>query len=185
MTSESEATTSQSLAISTSLIHPPLIFKKYFNDQDRYVSYQKKQYRQDDRFFFPDEYNIKPMIRITEFEQWFKTVYARPLNVLRDPRYVESGKLKSVLSAHSKQNFRGHVLVSFDVEKIATNQLYIHKKTKMNIVNQNAIHVAQFIQLGFPTGYTIMFDALAATPEDWGGGVLRICISSQNHHYRF
>uniref|UniRef100_A0A915JNI2 Uncharacterized protein n=1 Tax=Romanomermis culicivorax TaxID=13658 RepID=A0A915JNI2_ROMCU len=151
MTSESEATTSQSLAISTSLINPRPIFKKHFNDQDRYVSYQKKQYRQDDRFFFADEYNIKRMIRITEFERWFETVYARPLNVLQDPQYVESG----------------HVLVGFDVGKILTNQLYVHKKTKMNIVNQNVTHVARFVQLGFPTGYTLMFDALAATPKDW------------------
>uniref|UniRef100_A0A915JNK4 Uncharacterized protein n=1 Tax=Romanomermis culicivorax TaxID=13658 RepID=A0A915JNK4_ROMCU len=37
----------------------------------------------------------------------------------------------------------------------------------MNIVNQNVTHVARFVQLGFPTGYTIMFDTLAATPEDW------------------
>uniref|UniRef100_A0A915KNC9 3'-5' exonuclease domain-containing protein n=1 Tax=Romanomermis culicivorax TaxID=13658 RepID=A0A915KNC9_ROMCU len=145
MTSESEATMSQSSAISTSVINPPPIFKKYFNDQ----------------------YNIKCMIRITEFEQWFETVYARPLNVLWDPRYVGSGKLKSALSAHSKPNFRGHVLVGFDIEKISTNQLYIHKKKKMNIVNQNATHIAWFIQLGFPTGYTLMLDALAATPEDW------------------
>uniref|UniRef100_A0A915INJ1 Uncharacterized protein n=1 Tax=Romanomermis culicivorax TaxID=13658 RepID=A0A915INJ1_ROMCU len=41
MTSESKATTSQSSAISTSLINPPPIFKKYFNNQDRYISYQK------------------------------------------------------------------------------------------------------------------------------------------------
>uniref|UniRef100_A0A915I7N9 Uncharacterized protein n=1 Tax=Romanomermis culicivorax TaxID=13658 RepID=A0A915I7N9_ROMCU len=41
------------------------------------------------------KYNIKCMIRIMEFERWFETVYARPLNVLRDPRYVESGELKS------------------------------------------------------------------------------------------
>uniref|UniRef100_A0A915KXS9 Uncharacterized protein n=1 Tax=Romanomermis culicivorax TaxID=13658 RepID=A0A915KXS9_ROMCU len=150
-------------AISTSLINPPPIFKKYFNDQDRYISYQKKQYRQDDRFFFAEEYNIKCMIRITEFERWFQRIYARPLNVLRDPRY----ELKSALSAHSKPNFCGTVLVGFDVEKISTNQMYIHKKTKMNIVNQNAMHVARFVQLGFPTGYTIMFDTLAATPEDW------------------
>uniref|UniRef100_A0A915I4I6 Uncharacterized protein n=1 Tax=Romanomermis culicivorax TaxID=13658 RepID=A0A915I4I6_ROMCU len=107
------------------------------------------------------------MIRITEFEQWFETVYTRPLNVLHDPRYFESGELKSALSAHSKPNFRGHVLVGFDVEQIWTNQLYIHKKTKMNILNQNATHVTWFIQLGFPTGYTLMFDTLAATPEDW------------------
>uniref|UniRef100_A0A915HTR5 Uncharacterized protein n=1 Tax=Romanomermis culicivorax TaxID=13658 RepID=A0A915HTR5_ROMCU len=51
------------------------------------------------------KYNIKRMIRITEFERWFETVYARPLNVLHDARYIESGKLKSVLSAHSKLNF--------------------------------------------------------------------------------
>uniref|UniRef100_A0A915I8V5 Uncharacterized protein n=1 Tax=Romanomermis culicivorax TaxID=13658 RepID=A0A915I8V5_ROMCU len=114
-----------------------------------------------------DEYNIKHMIRITEFEGWFETVYARPLNVLRDLGYVESGELRSTLSAHSKPNFRGHVLVGFDVQKISMNRFYIHKKMKMNIVNQNATHVARFVQLGFPTGYTIMFDALAATPEDW------------------
>uniref|UniRef100_A0A915LBC8 NurA domain-containing protein n=1 Tax=Romanomermis culicivorax TaxID=13658 RepID=A0A915LBC8_ROMCU len=115
MTSESEATTSQSSAISTSLINPLPIFKKHFNDQDRYVSYQKKQYRQEDRFFFAD----------------------------------------------------GHVLVGFDFRKISTNQLYSHKKTKMNIVNQNVTQVARFLQLGFSTGYTLMFDALAATPKDW------------------
>uniref|UniRef100_A0A915JV22 Uncharacterized protein n=1 Tax=Romanomermis culicivorax TaxID=13658 RepID=A0A915JV22_ROMCU len=69
MTSELEATTSQSSAISTSLINLPPIFKKYFNNQD-IDTYQ---------------YNIKPMIRITEFERWFETVYAWPLNVLRDP----------------------------------------------------------------------------------------------------
>uniref|UniRef100_A0A915J3P7 Uncharacterized protein n=1 Tax=Romanomermis culicivorax TaxID=13658 RepID=A0A915J3P7_ROMCU len=68
MTSQSEATTSQSSVISTSLINPPPILKKYFNDQDRCVSYQKKQYCQDNIFFFADEYNIKRMIRITEFE---------------------------------------------------------------------------------------------------------------------
>uniref|UniRef100_A0A915K5X8 Uncharacterized protein n=1 Tax=Romanomermis culicivorax TaxID=13658 RepID=A0A915K5X8_ROMCU len=45
---------------------------------------------------------------ITEFERWLETVYARPLNVLCDPQYVESGELKSALSAHSKPNFRGH-----------------------------------------------------------------------------
>uniref|UniRef100_A0A915LCC0 Uncharacterized protein n=1 Tax=Romanomermis culicivorax TaxID=13658 RepID=A0A915LCC0_ROMCU len=45
-------------------------------------------------------------------ERWFETVYARPLNVLRDPRYVESGKLRSLLSAHLKPNFRGYVLVA-------------------------------------------------------------------------
>uniref|UniRef100_A0A915LAQ4 Uncharacterized protein n=1 Tax=Romanomermis culicivorax TaxID=13658 RepID=A0A915LAQ4_ROMCU len=55
MTSKSEATTSQSSAISTSLINLPPIFKKYFNDQDRYI-YQKKQYHQDDRFFFANDY---------------------------------------------------------------------------------------------------------------------------------
>uniref|UniRef100_A0A915JXL7 3'-5' exonuclease domain-containing protein n=1 Tax=Romanomermis culicivorax TaxID=13658 RepID=A0A915JXL7_ROMCU len=107
------------------------------------------------------------MIRIAEFEPWFETVYARPLNVLRDPSYVGSGELKSALTAHSKPNFRGHVLVGLDIEKISTNQLYIHKKTKMNILNQKATHVARFVQLGFPTGHTIMFDALAATPDDW------------------
>uniref|UniRef100_A0A915KUG1 Uncharacterized protein n=1 Tax=Romanomermis culicivorax TaxID=13658 RepID=A0A915KUG1_ROMCU len=107
------------------------------------------------------------MMRITEFEQWFKTVYARHLNVLRDSTYVKSGKLKSALMAHSKPNFRGHLWVSFDVEKISRNQLYIHKKTKMNIQNQNTAHVARFLQLGFPTGHTIMFDPLAAIPNDW------------------
>uniref|UniRef100_A0A915HPJ8 Uncharacterized protein n=1 Tax=Romanomermis culicivorax TaxID=13658 RepID=A0A915HPJ8_ROMCU len=69
-----------------------------------------------------------------EFERWFEMVYARPLNVLRNPRYVESGELKSALSVHSKLNFRGHMLVSFDLEKISTDQLYIHKKTKINIM---------------------------------------------------
>uniref|UniRef100_A0A915L3M6 Uncharacterized protein n=1 Tax=Romanomermis culicivorax TaxID=13658 RepID=A0A915L3M6_ROMCU len=77
------------------------------------------------------------------------------------------GELKSPLTAHSKPNFRGHVFVVFDVEKILTNQLYIHKKTKMNIQNQNAAHLPRFVQLGLPTGYTIMFDILAATPDDW------------------
>uniref|UniRef100_A0A915KSF5 Uncharacterized protein n=1 Tax=Romanomermis culicivorax TaxID=13658 RepID=A0A915KSF5_ROMCU len=133
MTSRSEVTTSQSSQITSWLINPPPIFRKYFNVQDRYILYQKKQHCQDDRFFFADEYNIKPMIRIAEFERWFKTVNARPLNVLRDPTHVESGKLKSALMAHSKPNFRGHVLVSFDVKNISMNQLYIHKKTKMNI----------------------------------------------------
>uniref|UniRef100_A0A915IYC7 Uncharacterized protein n=1 Tax=Romanomermis culicivorax TaxID=13658 RepID=A0A915IYC7_ROMCU len=92
---------------------------------------------------------------------------ARPLNVLCDPTYVESGQFKGALRVHSKPNFRGHVLVGFDVKKISTNQLYIHKKTKMNILNQKGTHVAQFLQLGFPTGHTIMFDALAATPDNW------------------
>uniref|UniRef100_A0A915I7J1 Uncharacterized protein n=1 Tax=Romanomermis culicivorax TaxID=13658 RepID=A0A915I7J1_ROMCU len=113
------------------------------------------------------KYSIKRMIRITEFEQWFETVYARPLNVLRDPTYVESGKLKNVLMTHSKPNFQGHVLVGFEVEKILMNQLYIHKKTKMNIQNQKAGNVNRFVQLGFPTGHTIMFEALAATPDNW------------------
>uniref|UniRef100_A0A915KRZ7 Uncharacterized protein n=1 Tax=Romanomermis culicivorax TaxID=13658 RepID=A0A915KRZ7_ROMCU len=85
--------------------------------------------------FFADEYNTKRMIRIAEFEHWFETVYTRPLNVLHDPTYVESGEPKRPLTAHSKPNFGGHVLVGFDVKKISTNQLYIHKKTKMNIQN--------------------------------------------------
>uniref|UniRef100_A0A915KUS5 Uncharacterized protein n=1 Tax=Romanomermis culicivorax TaxID=13658 RepID=A0A915KUS5_ROMCU len=55
MTSSSEATMSQSSGIMSSLINPPPIFRKYFNDQDRYISYQKKQHRQDDRFFFADD----------------------------------------------------------------------------------------------------------------------------------
>uniref|UniRef100_A0A915KNY0 Uncharacterized protein n=1 Tax=Romanomermis culicivorax TaxID=13658 RepID=A0A915KNY0_ROMCU len=37
----------------------------------------------------------------------------------------------------------------------------------MNVQNQNAAHVARFIQLAFPTGHTIMFEALVATPDDW------------------
>uniref|UniRef100_A0A915IE40 Uncharacterized protein n=1 Tax=Romanomermis culicivorax TaxID=13658 RepID=A0A915IE40_ROMCU len=41
---------------------------------NQYISYQKKQHRQDDRFFFEDEYNIKGMIRIAEFEHRFETV---------------------------------------------------------------------------------------------------------------
>uniref|UniRef100_A0A915JN65 Uncharacterized protein n=1 Tax=Romanomermis culicivorax TaxID=13658 RepID=A0A915JN65_ROMCU len=40
--------------------------------------------------FICTKYNIKCMIRITEFEQWFETIYARPLNVLGDPQYFES-----------------------------------------------------------------------------------------------
>uniref|UniRef100_A0A915KB48 Uncharacterized protein n=1 Tax=Romanomermis culicivorax TaxID=13658 RepID=A0A915KB48_ROMCU len=59
------------------------------------------------------------------------------------------------------------MLVGFDVEKISMDQLYIHKKTKMNIQNQNGAHVARFVQLGFWTGHTIVFDALVATPDDW------------------
>uniref|UniRef100_A0A915JP28 Uncharacterized protein n=1 Tax=Romanomermis culicivorax TaxID=13658 RepID=A0A915JP28_ROMCU len=68
---------------------------------------------------------------------------------------------------HSKLNFRSHVLVGFDVKNISTNQLYIHKKTKRNIRNQNATHITRFVQLGFPTGHNIMFDALTATSDDW------------------
>uniref|UniRef100_A0A915J4E1 Uncharacterized protein n=1 Tax=Romanomermis culicivorax TaxID=13658 RepID=A0A915J4E1_ROMCU len=29
------------------------------------------------------------------------------------------------------------------------------------------MHVTRFVRLGCPTGYTIMFDTLAATPQDW------------------
>uniref|UniRef100_A0A915IZ09 Uncharacterized protein n=1 Tax=Romanomermis culicivorax TaxID=13658 RepID=A0A915IZ09_ROMCU len=94
MTNQSEATTSQSSGITSSLINPLPIFPKVFNVQDQYISYQGKQHHQDDRFFFADEYNIKRMIRIAEFEHWFET-------------------------------------------------------------------------LGFPTGHRIMFDALAATSDDW------------------
>uniref|UniRef100_A0A915JFL1 Uncharacterized protein n=1 Tax=Romanomermis culicivorax TaxID=13658 RepID=A0A915JFL1_ROMCU len=68
---------------------------------------------------------------------------------------------------HSKLNFQSHVLVGFDVKKISMNQLYIHKRTKMNIQNQNTAHVTRFVQLRFPTGHTIMFDALAATSDHW------------------
>uniref|UniRef100_A0A915JSW8 Uncharacterized protein n=1 Tax=Romanomermis culicivorax TaxID=13658 RepID=A0A915JSW8_ROMCU len=98
--------------------------------KDPYIA---KLHHQDDQFFFAEEYNIKRMIRITEFKRWFETVYARRLNVLRNPTYVESGDLKNELTMHSKLDFRSHVLVSFDVKKISTNQLYIHKKTEMNI----------------------------------------------------
>uniref|UniRef100_A0A915K547 Uncharacterized protein n=1 Tax=Romanomermis culicivorax TaxID=13658 RepID=A0A915K547_ROMCU len=84
----------------------------------RYISYQKKQHCQDNRFFFAEE-----------FERWFETVYTRPLNVLGDPTYVKCGDLKNTLMMHSKPNFGSHVLVGFDVQKISTNQLYIHKKT--------------------------------------------------------
>uniref|UniRef100_A0A915J2F2 Uncharacterized protein n=1 Tax=Romanomermis culicivorax TaxID=13658 RepID=A0A915J2F2_ROMCU len=49
MTSESEAAMSQGSAISTSLINPPPIFKKYFNDQDRYISIQHQTYDKNHR----------------------------------------------------------------------------------------------------------------------------------------
>uniref|UniRef100_A0A915J1S8 Uncharacterized protein n=1 Tax=Romanomermis culicivorax TaxID=13658 RepID=A0A915J1S8_ROMCU len=105
MTNESEVTMLQSSGIASSLINLPPIFRKFFNVQDRYISYQKKQHHQDDGFFFAHEYNIKRMIRIAEFERWFETVYVRPLNVLPDPTYVESGDFKNALRMHSKLNF--------------------------------------------------------------------------------
>uniref|UniRef100_A0A915J525 Uncharacterized protein n=1 Tax=Romanomermis culicivorax TaxID=13658 RepID=A0A915J525_ROMCU len=85
------------------------------------------------------------MIRIVEFEHWFEMVYARPMNVLRELTYIESGDLKNTLAMHMKLNFRSHILVGFNVEKISTNQLYIHKKTKLDIQNQNVTHVARFV----------------------------------------
>uniref|UniRef100_A0A915HVJ7 Uncharacterized protein n=1 Tax=Romanomermis culicivorax TaxID=13658 RepID=A0A915HVJ7_ROMCU len=91
---------------------------------------------------------------------------ARLLNVLREPTYVESGDLQNALVLYAKPNLRSHVLVGFDIGKILMNQLYIHKKTKLDIQNQNAAHVARFVQLGSPTGHTIMFDALAAPLDD-------------------
>uniref|UniRef100_A0A915IUK1 Uncharacterized protein n=1 Tax=Romanomermis culicivorax TaxID=13658 RepID=A0A915IUK1_ROMCU len=93
MMTDSEATTLQASTIMSLLVNPPPMFKKFFNNQDRYIMYQCKQHHQDHRFFFADEYNIKGMIRITEFEKWFQTIYARPLNLLREPTYVESGDL--------------------------------------------------------------------------------------------
>uniref|UniRef100_A0A915J219 Uncharacterized protein n=1 Tax=Romanomermis culicivorax TaxID=13658 RepID=A0A915J219_ROMCU len=42
MTSESEVAMSQGSGMSTSLINPPPIFKKYINDQDRYVAIREK-----------------------------------------------------------------------------------------------------------------------------------------------
>uniref|UniRef100_A0A915IP30 Uncharacterized protein n=1 Tax=Romanomermis culicivorax TaxID=13658 RepID=A0A915IP30_ROMCU len=108
------------------------------------------------------------MIRIPKFERWFETVYTRPLNVLGKPTYVESGDIRNTLALYAKLNFRSHVLFSFEFFfQISMNQLYIHKKTKLDIQNQNAAHVARFVQLGFPTRHTIMFNALAATPDDW------------------
>uniref|UniRef100_A0A915HIX5 Uncharacterized protein n=1 Tax=Romanomermis culicivorax TaxID=13658 RepID=A0A915HIX5_ROMCU len=158
---------SQSSSIVSLLIKLLPIYRKYFNIQDRYISYQHKQHWQDDRFSFPDKYSIQRMIRITEFERWFETAYARLLNVLCELTYVESGDVRNALVLYAKPNFRSHILVGFDVEKTLINQLYIHKKTKLDIQNQNAAHVARFIQLGFPTGHTIMFNALVATPDNW------------------
>uniref|UniRef100_A0A915KXJ5 Uncharacterized protein n=1 Tax=Romanomermis culicivorax TaxID=13658 RepID=A0A915KXJ5_ROMCU len=53
-------------------------------------------------FSFTDEYNIKQMIRISKFEKLFETVYARPLNVLCEPTYVESGNLQNRLGGDEK-----------------------------------------------------------------------------------
>uniref|UniRef100_A0A915KU26 Uncharacterized protein n=1 Tax=Romanomermis culicivorax TaxID=13658 RepID=A0A915KU26_ROMCU len=105
MTSRSKATMSQSSGVRSSLINSLTIFQKYFNVQHQYVSYQKKQHLQDNRFFFADEYNLKRMIRIAEFEGWFEMIYARLLNVLRDRTCIESGDLKNALMLHSKPNF--------------------------------------------------------------------------------
>uniref|UniRef100_A0A915KL43 Uncharacterized protein n=1 Tax=Romanomermis culicivorax TaxID=13658 RepID=A0A915KL43_ROMCU len=166
MRGESEVTMLQASMLVSSLVNPPPMFKKLFNNQDRYITYQKKQHCQDDRFFFADEYNIKRMVRISQFELWFERVYTQLLNILHELTYIESSNLKNVLVMYTKPNFRSHVLVSFDVKK-KSHQLYIHKKTKLNIQNQNGTHVPRFVQLGFRMVHMIMFDALAAMPEDW------------------
>uniref|UniRef100_A0A915HJC9 Uncharacterized protein n=1 Tax=Romanomermis culicivorax TaxID=13658 RepID=A0A915HJC9_ROMCU len=74
MTSGSEATTSQRSGIMSSLINPPPIFRKYFNDQDRYISYQKKQHRQEDRFFFADAATPNDWTAFYEFVSAPKTI---------------------------------------------------------------------------------------------------------------
>uniref|UniRef100_A0A915ILF5 Uncharacterized protein n=1 Tax=Romanomermis culicivorax TaxID=13658 RepID=A0A915ILF5_ROMCU len=54
MAGESEVTTSQASTLVSSLVNPRPMFKKFFNNQDCYIVYQRKQHGQDDQFFNAD-----------------------------------------------------------------------------------------------------------------------------------
>uniref|UniRef100_A0A915KUA9 Uncharacterized protein n=1 Tax=Romanomermis culicivorax TaxID=13658 RepID=A0A915KUA9_ROMCU len=88
-----------------------------------------------------DKYNIKGMIRITEFERWFETVYAWPLNVLGEPTYVESGDLKKALAMYTKPNFRRSGLTSKKFRRInyiSTRKPSWISRIKMRLTSQDS-----------------------------------------------
>uniref|UniRef100_A0A915IDF0 Uncharacterized protein n=1 Tax=Romanomermis culicivorax TaxID=13658 RepID=A0A915IDF0_ROMCU len=63
------------------------------------------------------------MIRATDLESWYVSLFAQPPNILLPPIFLSPGSLGVALAAQPMPNFCGNTLVGIDTESIMAGDI--------------------------------------------------------------
>uniref|UniRef100_A0A915K740 Uncharacterized protein n=1 Tax=Romanomermis culicivorax TaxID=13658 RepID=A0A915K740_ROMCU len=152
--------TSSTSSISTT-DEPPL-YRKLINISECYVQWAKQQPHQNDLSFCCDENDIKRIIRPTDLESGYVSLYTRPPNVLPPLIFLSPSSLGQDLAAQPTPNFCGFTLVGFHTQSIMAADMKNFQFAMPMPANSTASSYPCYVQLAFP-----IFETFAATLEDW------------------
>uniref|UniRef100_A0A915L8R4 Uncharacterized protein n=1 Tax=Romanomermis culicivorax TaxID=13658 RepID=A0A915L8R4_ROMCU len=134
---------------------------------ERHIEYRRPQHRQDNRFFFIEDCNVKRVVRVHELDQWFKETFGYwPANP-KEPILVDLGRASQVLQyVRDVSIFRGHPVCGFYVEKVNQDKVATLFKTR-EVKNLMGNQFAQYISFVLTNGQTYVINTTGFMEKEW------------------